>query len=246
MSLKEGTRVMEIGCAEGGVLKAFIDHGCHGTGVELVKRRYEMAIEFLEAELKMDRVKLIQKDIYDIDIENEIEEKFDLIIMKDVIEHIHDQEKLLKKLHQFLQPNGHIFFGFPPWYMPFGGHQQICKSKLLSSLPYYHLLPKFLYKFILRVFGEEKSIIEGLMEIRETGISLERFERIIARTGYSIEKRNLYLINPIYELKFGLKPRLQFYWLAHIPFIRNFFTTCGYYLVRTSKNSAEGNLGKEV
>ena len=30
---------MEIGCAEGGVLKAFLKRGCIGTGVELSESR---------------------------------------------------------------------------------------------------------------------------------------------------------------------------------------------------------------
>mgnify|MGYP000075898353 CR=1 FL=1 len=33
--VKAGMRVLEIGCGEGGVLKAFTDRGCIGVGVEL-------------------------------------------------------------------------------------------------------------------------------------------------------------------------------------------------------------------
>ena len=36
-----GKRVLEIGCAEAGVLKAFIDHGNTGAGVERSQYRYE-------------------------------------------------------------------------------------------------------------------------------------------------------------------------------------------------------------
>lgn len=61
--------------------------------------------------------------------------------------------------------------------MPHGGHQQICESKFLSMLPYYHLLPSFLYKLVLRSFGEAPSTIECLMEVKSTGISIERFEK---------------------------------------------------------------------
>jgi len=229
--MRAGVRVMEIGCAEGGVLKAFADKGCHCTGVELVQSRVELAREFLKEDIKSGKVTLFEKNIYDIDADKELNGKFDLIVMKDVIEHIHDQQKLLDQLHAFLNPGGHIFFGFPPWYMPFGGHQQICKSKIGSKLPYYHLLPGFLYPAMLRLFGEDKQTVAVLLEIKETGISIERFERIVKQTGYTVSRRTLYLVNPIYELKFGWKPRLQARWMASMPFIRNFFTTCGYYLV---------------
>ena len=33
--IKPGMRILEIGCGEGGVLKAFINKGCEGVGVEM-------------------------------------------------------------------------------------------------------------------------------------------------------------------------------------------------------------------
>ncbi len=83
---------------------------------------------------------------------------FDLIILKDVIEHIHDQDAILSRLRNFLKPGGHIFFGFPPWQMPFGGHQQVLAHRLLSRTPYFHLLPVPLYRGILKAFGETPSL----------------------------------------------------------------------------------------
>jgi len=147
------------------------------------------------------------------------------------LEHIHDQNKFMGFVKKFLNPTGKIFFGFPPWYNPFGGHQQICESKILSKFPYFHLLPKFLYKGILKIFGESEAKIDALLEIRETGISIERFERILNNENYKIDKRTFYLINPNYEVKFNLKPKEQFKTISSLPFVRNFLTTAGYYLV---------------
>lgn len=232
LPLFKGMRVMEIGCAEGGVLQAFIEKGCIGTGVELQEGRYKIATEVFKDEIATGQVTLINKNIYDVDIEKEMPDRFDLIVLKDVIEHIHDQDKVLGKLRDFLKPNGHIFFGFPPWQMPFGGHQQVAKSKLLSKLPYYHLLPMKLYKVILKSFGEEEKVIDNLVEIKETGISIERFQKLLKKNQYSIQKREFYLVNPIYKYKFNLKARIQNPAIAAIPHLRNYLTTCMYYLVR--------------
>lgn len=232
LQLKENYRVMEIGCAEGGVLKAFVEQGCHGTGVELQPKRYELAMELLKKEREEGKVKLVNKDIYEVDIEKELNGQFDLIVLKDVIEHIHDQDKILRKLRDFLLPEGHIFFGFPPWQMPFGGHQQIAKHKILSRLPYYHLLPMRLYKAVLRSFGEKEQNVDNLAEIKETGISIERFQRLLKKHNYSIQEREFYLINPIYKYKFNLSARVQHSAIASIPYLRNYLTTCVYYLVR--------------
>ncbi|MFZ9661783.1 MAG: class I SAM-dependent methyltransferase, partial [Chitinophagaceae bacterium] len=155
----------------------------------------------------------------------------DLIILKDVIEHIPDQKKFIPYLKKFLKPNGKIFFGFPPWQMPHGGHQQICSNKFLTILPWFHLLPPFMYKGILKLFGEYDEVIKELLEIKSTGISIERFEGIVKDAGMKIDQRKYYLINPIYQYKFGMKPRVQWKLISAIPYIRNFVTTCMYYMI---------------
>ena len=177
------------------------------------------------------QVEIINQNIYEEATLQKYMGQFDLIILKDVIEHIPQQEKVLAEMKKLLAPGGKIFFGFPPWQMPFGGHQQICESKILHLLPYFHLLPRFMYKVVLKMFGEKDSTIEELMDIKSTGISLERFERICKENDYKIVNKKLYLINPIYKYKFKLTPRKQFGFISAIPYIRNYCTTCGYYLI---------------
>lgn len=227
-----GMRVLEIGCGEAGVLKAFIEKGCHCVGVELDTTRLVNAEQWLADEIRQGKLRLIAKDIYKVDIVQELGGRFDIIVLKDVIEHIHDQPKLIGWMKQFLQPGGVIFFGFPPWQMPFGGHQQICKNKWLARLPYYHLLPAPVYRGLLKRYREN---VDEMMEIRETGISIERFEKIASRQGYEITNRLHYLINPIYAWKFGWKPRKQVGLIKAIPWVRNFLTTCVYYLLTPGK-----------
>ena len=140
--LKEGMKVMEIGCGEGGVLKAFWELGCECLGVELSPSRIEQARRLMPEEVASGRMDFLVSDIYDVKFE-EYAGKWDLIVLKDAIEHIPEQEKIISYLKKFLTPNGRIYFGFPPWRMPFGGHQQTCKSKILRMWPWIHLYPKF-------------------------------------------------------------------------------------------------------
>lgn len=230
-TLRADMHVLEIGCGEGGVLLPFLRRGCKCTGIDLVETRIELARGFLKEALENGSLRLIAKNIYDLDFLGEFKNSFDLIILKDAIEHIPDQDKLMGYLKQLLKPNGVIYIGFPPWYMPHGGHQQVCKSKLLSKLPYIHLLPKPFYKGLLKAYKEHERTIKELMEIKETGISIERFERILRHHHYTIIHKRFYLINPIYKYKFKWKPRVQNRFIARIPFFRNFVTTCVYYLV---------------
>jgi hypothetical protein len=115
--------------------------------------------------------------------------------------------------------------------MPFGGHQQVCIQKLSSKLPYYHLLPAPLYKLLLKWMGESPTKIEELMEIKDTGISIERFERIVRQNGFHVYEKTHFLINPIYRYKFGWEPKKQFGFIKAIPYLRNYLTTCVYYLI---------------
>ena len=224
-----GMHVLEIGCAEGGVLKSFLKKGCIVTGVELSQSRLDVADKLFSDEIKAGKANFICADIYDVG--DKLKSKFDLIVLKDTIEHIFNQEKLMKFLKSILKENGRIFLGFPPWQMPFGGHQQVSRNKIFNVLPYIHLLPAPLYRFILKSFDRNDEFIKALFEIKETRLSIEHFEKIVKNAGYKIDLVKFYLINPIYEMKFKLKPREQFAMISKIPYLRNFVTTTCYYLL---------------
>lgn len=221
------TTILEIGCGEGGNIKPFLDRGCKVTGIDLSPSKIENAEIFFEGHPQRDKLTLIVQDIY---LMHE-DMQFDLIVMRDVIEHIPHQEKFMAFVKRFLKPGGMIFFGFPPWYMPFGGHQQVCDSKL-SKLPWIHLFPMSIYLGLLKLFGETPTRIASLQEVKETGISIERFRRIAQLENYQCLEEILYLFNPNYEVKFGIKPKKQLALIAALPFVRNFFTTCMYVVLQ--------------
>ncbi len=228
---KSWRRVLEIGCAEAGVLKAFLERGAFCTGVELSPSRVESAEAFHREAVAAGRIEFVNRNIFDIDPENDLGGRYDLVILKDVIEHVPGQREFIAHLPLFLEEGGLIFFAFPPWQMPYGGHQQICKRKWLARLPYVHLLPAGLYRSILTWAGESDATVEELMDIKRTGISIERFERCLRASHLRILARTHYFVNPIYQYKFGLHPRIVWTWVSRLPWIRNFFTTGVYYLV---------------
>jgi SAM-dependent methyltransferase len=226
--LTENSSVLEIGCGEGGNLTPFLEMGCSVTGIDISESKIRKAADFLAQPEYQSRLRLVADDIYNI---HDPSLKADLIMMRDVIEHIHDQERFMEFLKRFLNPGGVVFFAFPPWYNPFGGHQQICRSRILSRMPYFHLFPAFIYVGILKLFGESRGTIDALLEMKGTGISIERFQRILRKEQYKIKKIRHYLINPNYEIKFRLRPRKQVRFITFLPFIRDLLTTASYYLV---------------
>jgi 2-polyprenyl-3-methyl-5-hydroxy-6-metoxy-1,4-benzoquinol methylase len=226
-----GSRVLEIGCGAGGVLRAFAERGADVTGVDLHAPSIDYARRRFESEQEGATAwRFEARDVYDVDAAA-LNGPFDLIVMKDTIEHIHDQRRLFARLHEFMAARGRVFFAFPPWQMPFGGHQQICDHRVLMRLPYVHLLPRPAYAHVLRRCGERPETVEALLEIKDTGISIERFEGIVGDTGHRIAARLLYLVNPMYRFRYGLTPRVQSPLVARVPVARDFVTTSAYYLI---------------
>lgn len=232
-------RVLEIGCRDGGVLLPFYENGNKVVGfdleagpVESAKIRYKEAIEEGKAIFEIINVHdYIPQHIA------EGRENFDIIILKDVIEHVEGQKEMLRSLKQILNDNGIIYFGFPAWQSPFGGHQQVLPHKILSKLPYIHLLPKFIYFGLVKFF--HKSWLNFVKEIRSTGISIEQFEHMIKSEQFQIISRDLYFVSPMYKHKFGLKSRLMWKWLAKTPYFRDFFATTCEYIVEKTQNLPE-------
>ena len=213
-------RILEVGCRDGGVLFPFLEKGCHITGIDLSKTMLSKAIYQYSKYINEGRAKFIAADIHDFDANND---QFDIIILKDVIEHVYDHHRLIKILGKLLNDDGVIYFGYPPWQNPFGGHQQASDHKILSKLPYFHLLPGFLYFGIFKIFKDKK--LQFLKATKETRITIEGFRKLIKRKGLCIKAEKMYLINPIYEKKFGWRPIEQFNLIKNIPYLRNYFTT---------------------
>ena len=223
------SRILEIGCGEGGNLLPFAESGCKVTGLDLAPNKIENAKAFFE---KRDKQCDFRCSDFLTDTPPSEDERYDIILIHDVIEHIEPEGKtdFFSRVKLYLKPDGIIFFGFPAWHMPFGGHQQICRSRM-CKLPFIHLLPTTLYRIWLKSFKENPSQIDELISIKLSKMTPEMFEKLCKRTGYSIKDRTLWLISPHYKAKFNLRPRRLCRIIGRIPFIRNFFTTSCFYII---------------
>ncbi|MEG2599959.1 MAG: methyltransferase domain-containing protein [Muribaculaceae bacterium] len=219
--------VLEVGCGEGGNLLPFAEMGYDVYGVDMSEYRIEQARLFFEK--REQKGSFITANIFQL---KGFCHKFFIIIVHDVIEHIDNKKQFLSDLCKFLTPNGIIFIAFPAWQMPFGGHQQIAEGKIISHLPFIHLLPTLVYRFILNVSGEREDTIKELLNIKMTKCSIEQFISIVRQINYKIINQQYYLINPHYETKFGLTPRKLNTLIAHIPYLRNFVSTSCFYILK--------------
>jgi len=227
--LTENTSVMEIGCGQGGNLLPFLEAGSNCVGIDISEEKITMGQNFFKNHQYSDKIELIYDSIYEINPQNF--KKFDIIFLRDVIEHLPDHDQLMKLLKSFLNENGIVFFAFPPWRMPFGGHQQVLRNKILSKLPFYHILPEPIFRWLLKLGKTDEESIKGMLNNKETGISIAKFRKIVKQNGYEFIKTTDWFINPNYEVKFNLKPR-KLYIFNKIPYFRDFFTTSYYAVVK--------------
>ena len=100
--IKSESNILEIGCANGGLIKYFRERGHNVTGLDLG-----------EAEVKYGKerfgLNLIHKSIDDY----QSDKKQDLIIMIHVIEHLTEPEITMKQIHENLSDDGLLFVSCP-------------------------------------------------------------------------------------------------------------------------------------
>lgn len=218
-------QILEIGCGEGGNLLPFAEIGCKVTGIDRSSTRIDQAKEFFSKAgykgkfIAIDFIKFISTT----------QEKFDIVLIHDVIEHVEEKETFVRHIKNFVNDNSIIFWGFPAWQMPFGGHQQICHSKICSHVPFTHLLPTSLYRLFLKMCGESDGCINELIEIKRCKMTIEAFEELMRREHFECIDRLLWLINPHYKQKFHLKPRELNRIFSQIKYFRGFFSTSCFY-----------------
>jgi len=201
--------MLEIGCAEGGLVKEFTSSGLHITGLELNKQRADTARHFNRY------LGIFQGDITDRNLSVELLNRcFDLIIMQDVIEHISDKDTALSNVKQLLRYNGYLYITFPTRQSPFAGHQQNLKS-WLRYLPYLSYFPDKVIRFVGKL-AKDKGI-EEVIHNKYNAVNMTAFENMCQNMGFKIIDKNYYLSRPIFKLRYNLPTVRAF----------NHFTTFG-------------------
>lgn len=221
----KGLSLLEIGPAEAGLLRYFREQGAHCFGMEQSTERFGYS-QRLNRDVDLA---LILGDITRPESLQSLRAwQMDVVVLRDVIEHIADKSAALETIHDLMKPGGLFYLSFPPKEAPYSGHQQIL-SKQWAKLPFLHLLPSSAYKKVLEATGDSQERIRYLLETRERRISVPAMENLFARAGFEILKKSLYFLRPAYEFRFGMKPVRNR--LAAVPLLGPVFTNGASYLL---------------
>lgn len=209
----ENLGILEIGCAEAGFLDALDELGIKGVGLELEPRRIQIAYQ------QNPKLKIYRGDITNNGIAERIGDTFDLIVMRDVIEHISDRVSTFANLRKLMSRNGFLYVAFPPRFSPFAGHQQNGDT-ILRFVPYLHLFPNRLIRLLGSTLDERPQLIEHIISNARIGLSVGAFEKYCSQFSFSPIVKELFLVRPIHKTRFGITPRRT----PNVPFLREFIT----------------------
>src|SRR5688572_29232297 len=102
--LPANPRVLEIGCAEAGVLLAFLKRDGTAVGVDRNQRRLDKGRELHAEAISQGKIELLNIDAADLSTMPGYFGTFDSIVLKDVIEHINDKPGLFAVMARLLKP----------------------------------------------------------------------------------------------------------------------------------------------
>lgn len=175
----------DVGCGTGNLLAALEGRGIKLKGIDTSRESLDMAM----AKLKPGIVRLENKNVFDLN------EKFDLVFLMDVLEHQEDDAALLKYLHDKVsRKNGYLILTVPAHRFLYSGfdrsvgHFRRYDRKTLTSLLEkngFKPLVCWGYGSIIFYIAANLTIIFGKKPAGRTGSDLEERTERSARREFS-------------------------------------------------------------
>ena len=213
--------IIDIGCGNGGFTSAFsMSKSCLGIDIKTFpwnKKKSNQILFKVHNILTDDNKKYVGQ--------------YDLIILRDVIEHINKSQKsnFIKIARSLMKKDGKMLITFPPYFSPFGLHQQAIMKTFLKKIPYLSLLPKQILKPLI-IKLESDTIWIKSKEIIDSGITISCFHSILKEINCEIIDKEYFLIRPSHEIRYGVKCKKSI--LGKIPIIREVGVLGASYLIQ--------------
>lgn len=120
LRVEPGRRYLDMGCGTGELSIAFARRGAgHVTGIDFMARTIEAARLNARREGVDGRVDFVCADLHGW----APAQKYDVLLSFDVLEHVREPRRFLRRMAQFVRPGGVAFLAFGPlFHSPFGDH----------------------------------------------------------------------------------------------------------------------------
>lgn len=101
----EQKKVLDIGCAEGNLSKQMKINKCEVFGIEIDVESAKVAEKYCKD--------IFIGNVESIKLQEEYENYFDFIIFADVLEHLKEPSRVLKRFEKYLKEDGYIIVSLP-------------------------------------------------------------------------------------------------------------------------------------
>ena len=216
-ALPTNPAVCEIGCGEGGVIAAFAEQGTSlALGTDIVHALLEQISAPLAKELNLPVV-FTGHDVIGDAIPAEWDQRFDVVVLRDVIEHLDNQEAAMKSIQRIMKPGATLLVTFPPYTSAFGGHQQLLGT-LAGNIPFVHLLPKRIFETVIRkgdVVNQDE--VRRLHKIRS---SVAGVKTAATNAQLTLSAERYFGLRPVFRWKYNKPiPTLEVTALKRLPLV---------------------------
>ena len=237
-----GKRVLDVGCGNGGCGAEFARAGCGVVMMDIDERLVALAIEHNAREGVA--AEAFTGNALDETAPFWRRGPFDIVLFRDVMEHLESPATALGIARRFLAPGGVVLVVFPPYYSPYGGHQQILPRKKFlfvpyNKLPYLQWIPKPLFLRLVRGDAPPNREVARLNGIR---LTIRKFEMEMSRAGFVARGKTLYLSRPSFALRYGLRV-VEAGILGRVPFAAEALVTAAHYLLAPAPGAPGENGG---
>jgi len=125
-SLDQHTKILDVGCGAGGLVMEFKENGFKAYGCDL-KYKEGQHVSFLK---EKGYIKLIDSNTFEFPFEDN---KFDVVLSDQVLEHVNDHSIMFKEIHRVLKPGGISLHIFPSCYMPIEPHVYVPLATIFQN-----------------------------------------------------------------------------------------------------------------
>ncbi len=115
--------ILDLGCSDGWLLEQFKNMGFEATGITISKRDYEVA--------KSRGLNVKVADMHNLPCENE---SFDLVWMRNVLEHSLNPKTVMWEIKRVLKPEGCLFLVYPSMIWKGSDHYSLMEEDKVVEL----------------------------------------------------------------------------------------------------------------
>lgn len=237
---RDGVRVLDVGCGDGGGSVALAEAGARVEGFDLEPRRVTAGAE--RARSRGLDLKLGVADVTDPKTLGDFDGPYDLILFRDVLEHIPDVDAALTQCRQRLASGGAIVLIYPPYWSPFGGHQQILHPPKKfgvpwARLPFVHWLGLGAWRALARGPEGDDAEWPEIETIRRAALTIGGLRRRARDHGLVVAHARHYLLRPTFRLRYGT-PVVAAGPLGHVPGLREVLVTGSWEALRRADETS--------